>query len=71
MEIPGTSTRNAAKVLRSFGFEFVRNSSHFIMRNQHGKTIALPRSKEINSRTMAKIVREAGINISLFKENLC
>ncbi len=66
MQVPGISTRRAVSLFNQCGFYTIRSGKHIIMKNEHNRSIAIPRSAEINSKTMSLIIKQAGYDVKAF-----
>lgn len=69
VSIPGIPHRRAVKALEKAGFRVVRQGKHTVM-SDGVRILTIPRANPINAHTMGGIVRDAGITVTQFKENL-
>jgi predicted RNA binding protein YcfA (HicA-like mRNA interferase family) len=58
--IPGISQKDAERVLRKAGFKLIRQGKHVIM-SDGIRIVTIPRHNPINSFTMGKIAKDAGL----------
>lgn len=66
------SSKDIISVLNRFSFEFVtQKGSHAKLRNSEGRTVIIPMNrKEIPMGTFRSIIKQSGIDIKVFMENL-
>ena len=70
--MPRLSGINHLRAVRAFekaGFWIARQGKHITMTNGE-RIITIPRANQVNSFTMAGIVRDAGLSIKEFKDLL-
>ena len=68
-KLQGIAHLRASSALEKAGFHVVRQGKHIIMSNGI-RTVTIPRHNPVNSYTMGKIIRDAGLTIEQFKELL-
>ena len=66
------SSKDIISVLNRFSFEFVtQKGSHAKFRNSEGRTVIIPMNrKEIPMGTFRSIIKQSGIDMKVFMENL-
>ncbi len=67
--LPGVGQKDAERVLRKLGFEVVRQGKHITM-SDGVRIVQIPRHNPINSFTMGKIAKDAGLSPEDFKNLL-
>jgi predicted RNA binding protein YcfA (HicA-like mRNA interferase family) len=68
--IPDVSGEEAVRALKRLGFEFRRQSgSHAILR-RGDKGCVVPMHREINRHTLNGVLKQAGVTLEEFLENL-
>jgi len=65
--LPGISQKTAERVFAKIGFQIIRQGKHTIM-SDGVRIIQIPRHNPINSYTMGKIAKDAGLSPQEFKE---
>lgn len=67
--VPGVNHQRAVNALEKAGFRIIRQGSHITM-SDGARQVYLPRQNPINSFTMGKIVRDAGLTVEQFRDLL-
>lgn len=67
--LPGIGQKDAERVLEKLGFKIIRQGKHVIM-SDGIRIIQIPRHNPVNSFTMGKIAKDAGMTPKQFKELL-
>ena len=67
--LPGVGQKDAERALGKIGFEVIRQGKHITM-SDGVRIVQLPRHNPINSFTMGKIAKDAGLTPQEFKELL-
>jgi len=67
--LPGVGQKEAERALKKCGFEVIRQGKHVTM-SDGVHIVQLPRHNPINSFTMGKIVKDAGMTLDEFKRLL-
>lgn len=67
--LPGISQKDAERALGKVGFQVIRQGKHVVM-SDGIRIVTLPRHNPINSFTMGKIARDAGLSPQAFRELL-
>lgn len=68
-KLPGVNPLDAVRALEKAGFWIARQGRHVVMTNG-GRIVTIPRHNPVNSITMGKIVRDAGLTNEEFRELL-
>jgi predicted RNA binding protein YcfA (HicA-like mRNA interferase family) len=68
-KLPGVNHLHAVRAFQRAGFEIIRQSGHIILSDGQ-KTIVVPRNNPVDSITMFRIVRDAGLTIEQFRDLL-
>lgn len=63
MMIKNIKQAELRKILRSYGFELVRQGKHLIFKNDKGDTISLSCSQHVSQKTLMRELRKVGIKI--------
>lgn len=61
MEGKSLKRNEAIKLLNKYGFELVRESKHYIFKNDEGEVIALPRHGRVSQKTWKRELKKHGI----------
>lgn len=66
------SSKEILKVIEIFGFKFIsQKGSHAKFRSNEGRTVIVPMAKkEIPIGTFRSIIKQSGIEISVFMKNI-
>jgi predicted RNA binding protein YcfA (HicA-like mRNA interferase family) len=67
--LPGISQKDAERALGKVGFQVIRQGKHVVM-SDGIRIVTLPRHNPINSFTMGKIAKDAGLSPQAFRELL-
>ena len=67
--LPGVKHLDAIRALQKAGFEIKRQSKHIIMTNGI-RIVVVPRGNPVNSMTMGRILKDAGLTIEEFRNLL-
>lgn len=68
-KIPGIAHLHAVRALEKAGFRVVRQGKHIVMSDGQ-RILTIPRHNPVNAFTMGGIVRDAGLSIEQFREQL-
>ena len=68
-KLPGINHLRAVRAFEKAGFWIAKQGKHIAMTNGE-RIITIPRANQVNSFTMAGIVRDAGLSIKEFKDLL-
>ncbi len=68
-KLPGINHLQAIKALEKLGFWILRQGKHITMTNGV-RLVTIPRNNPINAFTMGGIIKDAGISIEEFKDNV-
>ena len=68
-KIPGINHLNAVKAFEKAGFVIKRQGKHIVM-SDGVRIITIPRNNPINAYTLGGIVKDAGMTVEEFKNNL-
>ena len=66
---PGVNHRSAVKALEKAGFRISRQGKHIVMTDGL-RIVTIPRHDPVNAITMARIIRDAGLDPDTFKRLL-
>lgn len=67
--LPGIGQKDAERVLGKLGFKIIRQGKHVIM-SDGIRIVQIPRHNPVNSFTMGKIAKDAGMTPQQFKDLL-
>ena len=68
-KLPGVNHLHAVRAFQRAGFEVIRQSGH-IIRSDGQKTIVIPHNNPVDSITMFRVVRDAGLTPEQFRDLL-
>lgn len=68
-KFPGVNHQAAVKALEKAGFHIARQGKHIVM-TDGARIVTIPRHNPVNAITMAKIIRDAGLDSDRFKHLL-
>ena len=68
-QFPGVGQKQAERALAKCGFQVVRQGKHVIL-SDGVRIVQLPRHNPINSFTMGKIIKDAGLSPDEFRNLL-
>lgn len=66
---PGVNHQDAIRALQKKGFQIIRQGKHAVM-SDGTRILTIPRHNPINSNTMGKIIRDAGLTNDEFRNLL-
>ena len=68
-KLPGVNHLDAVRVLEKAGFRIARQGKHIVMTDGN-RILTIPRHNPVNSITMGKIVKDAGLTNEEFRKLL-